>query len=275
MLALILHKVDGLNDIRVVERRRYAKLGCEFLDILLLRLVLAAFAEFLKTRSITRGEIGGAPWEGSALTLIAYSFSSVRSHLCARRTTLVAPLPIAIFWHTPYFCVRLPVLSPAMLFPRPSPASESDFFDDVERCELLRFSFGPLASRSFRLNLCELSPLSECTDAGFFGEGVTMGASVLLARRSRPASAKAGGGGTIFPPATPADMLGARLGGWLAGLLGARLGGALVGSHALSGGDVVDGECIGLCGADPCRPDEADEAVERETELSFSSAPRV
>lgn len=51
----------------------------------------------------------------------------------------------------------------------------------------------------------------------------------------------------IFPPETPADMLGARLVGRLAGRLGARLGGALGRAQSLSlgeggtGEDVLDG----------------------------------
>lgn len=74
------------------------------------------------------------------LTLIAYNFSVVRSHLCASRTTLVAPFPIAIFWQTPYFLVKLRVLSPALLFPIPLfpaslPASESECLDDRDVLE--------------------------------------------------------------------------------------------------------------------------------------------
>lgn len=90
-----------------------------------------------------------------ALTLTAYNFSSLLSHLCARRTTLVAPLPIATRWQTPYFCVRLTALSPAVLLEALmiSPASESERLDDVDRWEDLRLSFGAVPRRSLRLNL--------------------------------------------------------------------------------------------------------------------------
>lgn len=73
----------------------------------------------------------------SQLTLMAYNFSSVRSHLCASLTTLVAPFPIATFWHTPYFFDKLVALSPALLRALPltltASASESDFREEVER----------------------------------------------------------------------------------------------------------------------------------------------
>jgi len=88
----------------------------------------------------------------SRLTLTAYNFSSLRSHLCASRTTDVAPLPIASFWHTPYFLDKL-VLLPALDFA--SPPSESDFLLLllIDRPDALRASFGPLDKRSLRLNL--------------------------------------------------------------------------------------------------------------------------
>src|SRR6267154_6376934 len=89
------------------------------------------------------------------LTLTAYNFSSLLSHLWARRTTAVAPLPIATFWQTPYFCVRLTALSLATDFRSPS---ESDFLLLVERAEDLRESLGAEAvMRSLRVNLCEPS----------------------------------------------------------------------------------------------------------------------
>lgn len=123
------------------------------------------------------------------------------------------------------------MLSPAVLLgrPFPSPASESDLLDDVERCELFLLSLGVLASRSFKLNLPGVSPLSECADDDFLRTGVTgTGAGGWLPRLSRAIAT--GGGVTrpvILPPETPADMLGALLAGWLGGLLGPLLGGAL------------------------------------------------
>src|SRR5882762_4871425 len=88
------------------------------------------------------------------LTLTAYNFSSLRSHLCASRTTDVAPLPIASFWHTPYFFDKLAVLPP---FDFVSPLSESDFLLllllPTDRWDCLRASLGPLEIRSLRLNL--------------------------------------------------------------------------------------------------------------------------
>ena len=47
MLAFILYQVDGLHNIRMVQRRGDAKFSSEFLDILLLRLVFSPFPEFL------------------------------------------------------------------------------------------------------------------------------------------------------------------------------------------------------------------------------------
>lgn len=47
VLVLILDEVDGLDDVRVVEGRGDAEFSSEFLDILFLCLVLAAFAELL------------------------------------------------------------------------------------------------------------------------------------------------------------------------------------------------------------------------------------
>lgn len=44
---LILNEVDGFDDIGVVERGADAELGSKLFDVLLLRLVLAALAEFL------------------------------------------------------------------------------------------------------------------------------------------------------------------------------------------------------------------------------------
>lgn len=44
VLALVLDKVDGLNNIDVVQCRRYTKLGGEFFDVLLLRLIQGRIA---------------------------------------------------------------------------------------------------------------------------------------------------------------------------------------------------------------------------------------
>jgi hypothetical protein len=48
MLVLVLDKVNGLDNVRVMQRRRDAELGGELLNILFFRLIFAAFAEFLK-----------------------------------------------------------------------------------------------------------------------------------------------------------------------------------------------------------------------------------
>lgn len=50
MLVLVLDKVDGLDNVRVMQRRRDAEFGGELLNILFFRLIFAAFAEFLKQR---------------------------------------------------------------------------------------------------------------------------------------------------------------------------------------------------------------------------------
>jgi len=134
----------------------------------------------------------------------------------------VAPFPIAIFWQTPYFCEKLAVLS---LLARPSPASESDLLDEVE---LFLANFGPLASRSFRLNLWPPSLLSEWIEEGFRFTGVGGEKSFpLLPLRSRPPVFSVDCGITSLPTEFSADMLGARVASWLGGLLGPRLGGAL------------------------------------------------
>ena len=48
VLVLVLDEVDGLDDVHVMQRRRYAELGRELLDVLLLRLVLSPLPELLK-----------------------------------------------------------------------------------------------------------------------------------------------------------------------------------------------------------------------------------
>lgn len=119
---------------------------------------------------------------------------------------------MATFWHTPYFCVKLVALSPAVLFALPFPpslpTSESERRDEADG---RRLSLGPDASRSLRLNLCE-SPESECTDAGFTGRtGVTVEAEVEFGGVAFLPSLLVDM--TSLPPDVPADMLGARLGG--------------------------------------------------------------
>lgn len=131
---------------------------------------------------------------------------------------------MATFWQTPYFFVRLTLLSPATDF---APPSESLFLLlPVDRWDDLRVSFGVDARRSLRLNRC-LSPSLECTDDARpvfdgvrFGSGVVGGAELLPAEELR---AGAVGGGASLPPETPADMLGALLGAWLGGLVEGRL----------------------------------------------------
>jgi hypothetical protein len=51
VLRLVLHEVDGLNDVDMVQRTRDAELGGELLHVLLLRLVLATLTELLQSRS--------------------------------------------------------------------------------------------------------------------------------------------------------------------------------------------------------------------------------
>lgn len=50
VLVLVLDKVDGLDNVRVMQCRRDAEFGGELLNILFFRLIFAAFAEFLKQR---------------------------------------------------------------------------------------------------------------------------------------------------------------------------------------------------------------------------------
>ena len=121
-------------------------------------------------------------------TLTAYSFSSVRSHLCARRTTDVAPFPMATFSQTPYFFNKLIVLSPAVDL---RSLSESDFLLlAVERPDVLRVSFGPPRSlfKSLRVNFCPVSDWWEWTEGGLeggfdadFDTGADLGGRAVLA----------------------------------------------------------------------------------------------
>lgn len=79
------------------------------------------------------------------------------------------------------------------------------------------------------MNLCDApSPLSEWTDdAGLERAGVTGSLREVIPK--------------ILPPDTPADILGARLAGWLGGLLGPRLGGGLI-PKSLSVGEAMVGD---------------------------------
>ena len=136
----------------------------------------------------------------------------------------------------PYFLSKLTVLAPASERP---PRSESDFLLlAVDRADDFRASLGPLLSKSLRLNL----PVSECTEGGPLRED----RSSPPERVGNIRGAVGGGGsflwggfegcvagGTSFPPETPADMLGARLGGWVDGTL--QL------SHSDGEGDPLDG----------------------------------
>jgi hypothetical protein len=154
--------------------------------------------------------------------LTAYSFSSVRSHLCARRTTLVAPLPIATFSHTPYFLSRLAVLSPATLFP-----SESLFWLDTLRWLLRRPSFGPDASRSLSVNLCLSPPPSDLTEPALLCEVSLSLSFVPLARRKMLGR-------------TEPDVLFARLPARLGGTLGGADGGMPGVGGALHSPSLID-----------------------------------
>lgn len=251
MLIFVLDEVDSLDDVDVMESGGNAELGCQLLDILLLRLVLSPFSELLSGCQLEHIYA-----QAQRRTLTAYSFSSVRSHLCARRTTDVAPFPMATFSQTPYFFSKLIVLSPAVDL---RSLSESDFLLlAVERPDVLRVSFGPPSSlfKSLRVNFC---PVSDCEwiepgREGGFDAGFDDGASFVGCRAVRAKSGsgvladwisgapddevgeirKAGDGATSFcdgtlisgckpppslPPETPEDILGALLGGWVEGRL--------------------------------------------------------
>jgi hypothetical protein len=54
-LLLVLHQVDGLDDVDMVKSRRDAELCSQLLDVLFLSLVLAALAELLWPRSAHGG----------------------------------------------------------------------------------------------------------------------------------------------------------------------------------------------------------------------------
>lgn len=47
MLRFILYEIDRLDNVWVVQRRRYTEFSCELLDVFFLRLILATFPEFL------------------------------------------------------------------------------------------------------------------------------------------------------------------------------------------------------------------------------------
>jgi hypothetical protein len=48
VLILVLNKIDGLDNVNVMQGRRYTKFGGELLHIFLLRLVLAPLSELLQ-----------------------------------------------------------------------------------------------------------------------------------------------------------------------------------------------------------------------------------
>ena len=58
VLVLVLHKVDRLHNVDVVQRRRYAELRRELLDVLLLRLVLSSLTELLQAEGGLNGRSG-------------------------------------------------------------------------------------------------------------------------------------------------------------------------------------------------------------------------
>jgi hypothetical protein len=103
MMRFVLNQVDRFDNVDVVQCRGDTELRGELLDVVFLRLVLSPFPEFLKADISMRRN------SELELTLTAYSFSSLRSHLCASRTTAVAPFPIAALSQTPYFFSRLAV----------------------------------------------------------------------------------------------------------------------------------------------------------------------
>jgi hypothetical protein len=169
-------------------------------------------------------------YEGSVLTLTAYNFSSVRSHLCASRTTDVAPLPIANFWHTAYLFDKL--VLPALDLE--SPFSELDFL--LLPPDALRLSLGLLERRSFRLNLwfhsveATDSALERAVDTGGSKEAMTgVGCAEIV--RSFLVAALMVAALSLGVPDKLGTLLCIRLGAWL----GALLEGALV--HSLSEGD--------------------------------------
>lgn len=224
MLIFVLDKVNSLDDVDMVEGRGYAELGCELLDVLLLGLVLSPLSELLRgsQRQIIRLSVGQR-------TLTAYSFSSLRSHLCARRTTDVAPLPMATFSQTPYFFNKLIVLSPAVDL---RSLSESDFLLlAVERADVLRVSFGPPKSlfRSLSVNFCPESDCWEWTEGGLEGGcdgGFEAGADFVAGRAVRADS----GSGVLAE--------------WISGAPADEAGDI---RNAVDGGCSFDGECS-FCG---------------------------
>ena len=48
VLVLVLNKIDGLDNVNVMQGRRYTKFSCELLHIFLLRLVLTPLSELLQ-----------------------------------------------------------------------------------------------------------------------------------------------------------------------------------------------------------------------------------
>jgi hypothetical protein len=142
-------------------------------------------------------------------------------------------LPIANFWHTPYFFDKLAVL-PALDLE--SPFSESDFL--LLPPDALRPSLGPPERRSFRLNLWLPSveatdgALERAVDAGGSKEATTgVGCAEIVCSFLVAASMAAAL--SLGVPDKLGALLGIRLGAWL----GALLEGALV--HSLSEGDGV------------------------------------
>jgi hypothetical protein len=91
MLVLVLDEIDRLDDVGVMKSGRDAEFGRQLFDVFFLGFVLSTFPEFLSsTRRSEKKNVS----KTKKCTLIAYNFSSFRSHLCANRTTEVAPFPI-------------------------------------------------------------------------------------------------------------------------------------------------------------------------------------
>jgi hypothetical protein len=167
----------------------------------------------------------------------------------------VAPLPIANFWHTPYFFDKLAVL-PALDLE--SPFSESDLL--LLPPDALRPSLGPPERRSLRLNLW--LPSVEATDGALeravdAGEEAGAGCSFLVTALMAAAL-------SLGVPDKLGALLGIRLGAWL----GALLEGALV-------------ESLSEADEDSTTDDGAESRVDVElscggpTRTSFSRAERV
>ena len=52
MMIVVLYQIDSLDDVGMMQSRRDAEFRCQFLDVILFRLILATFSEFLQDRQL-------------------------------------------------------------------------------------------------------------------------------------------------------------------------------------------------------------------------------